>query len=122
VPRSLHPSLKEEPLAIVVCIARRAGGQIGVAEGDVHHRKGEEAQVDHGTGPRVRDPKTGKYRRTRLFVLTLGYSRKAVRRLTFQSIARIWETSLHSGWRRSRTGGHPSYRGKLCDCNGSERL
>ena len=29
----------------------------------------------------VRDPATGKYRRTRLFVLTLGYSRKSVRLL-----------------------------------------
>jgi hypothetical protein len=38
---------------------------------------GEEAQVDYGTGPMVRDPKIGKYRRTRLFVLTLGCSRKA---------------------------------------------
>ena len=42
---------------------------------------GEEAQVDYGTGPMVRDPQSGKYRRTRLFVLTLGYSRKAVRLL-----------------------------------------
>ncbi len=33
---------------------------------------GEEAQVDYGTGPMVRDAQTGKYRRTRLFVLTLG--------------------------------------------------
>jgi hypothetical protein len=33
----------------------------------------------------VRDERTGKYRRTRLFVLTLGYSRKAVRLLVFQS-------------------------------------
>jgi hypothetical protein len=37
---------------------------------------GEEAQVDYGSGPMVRDPHTGKYRRTRLFVFTLGYSRK----------------------------------------------
>src|ERR1700676_3635409 len=44
---------------------------------------GEESQVDYGTGPMVRDPKTGKYRRTRLFVLTLGCSRKAVRLLSF---------------------------------------
>ena len=44
---------------------------------------GEEAQVDYGDGPMVRDPQTGKYRRTRLFVLTLGYSRKSVRLLTF---------------------------------------
>ena len=40
---------------------------------------GEESQVDYGTGPMVRDYRTGKYRRTRLFVLTLGYSRKSVR-------------------------------------------
>jgi hypothetical protein len=26
---------------------------------------GEEAQVDYGTGPMVRDPDSGKYRRTR---------------------------------------------------------
>jgi hypothetical protein len=42
----------------------------------------------------VRDPKTGKYRRTRLFVMTLGYSRKSVRLLTFQSSTRIW-AELH---------------------------
>jgi hypothetical protein len=39
---------------------------------------GEEIQVDYGTGPMVRDPLNGRYRRTRIFVLTLGYSRKAV--------------------------------------------
>ena len=39
---------------------------------------GEEGQVDYGDGPMVRDPASGKYKRTRLFVLTLGYSRKAV--------------------------------------------
>ena len=33
---------------------------------------GEEAQVDYGTGPMVRDPHSGKYRRMRLFVMTLG--------------------------------------------------
>ena len=38
---------------------------------------GEEAQVDYGSGPMVRDPHSGRYRRTRLFVLTLGYSRKS---------------------------------------------
>jgi hypothetical protein len=40
---------------------------------------GEEGQVDYGDGPMVRDPQSGKYRRTRLFVFTLGYSRKSVR-------------------------------------------
>ena len=55
---------------------------------------GEEAQVDYGSGPMVRDPQTGKYRRTRLFVLTLGYSRKCVRLLVFRSTVRVW-AELH---------------------------
>ncbi len=55
---------------------------------------GEEAQVDYGTGPAIRDPDNGKYRRSRLFVLTLGFSRKCVRLLTFRSSARIW-AELH---------------------------
>jgi len=55
---------------------------------------GQEAQVDYGTGPTIRDPSSGKYRRSRLFVLTLGYSRKCVRLLTFQSSTRIW-AELH---------------------------
>ena len=51
---------------------------------------GEEGQVDYGgDGPMVRDPSTGKYKRVRLFVLTLGYSRKCVRLLTWRSSARI---------------------------------
>jgi transposase len=61
---------------------------------------GEEAQVDYGTGPMVRDPKTGKYRRTRLFVLTLGHSRKAVRLLSFQSSSRIWAELHEEAFRR----------------------
>jgi transposase len=55
---------------------------------------GEEAQVDYGSGPMVRDSASGKYRRTRLFVLTLGYSRKAVRLLSFRSSSQIW-AELH---------------------------
>ena len=51
---------------------------------------GEEGQVDYGEGPMVRHPVTRKYRRTRLFVFTLGYSRKSVRLLTFQSSTRRW--------------------------------
>src|SRR3954469_7463969 len=60
----------------------------------------EEAQVDYGSGPMVRDPATGKYRRTRLFVLTLGYSRKAVRLLTFQSSTRTWAELHEQAFRR----------------------
>src|ERR1700728_2430412 len=46
---------------------------------------GEESQVDYGTGAMVRDPQTRKYRRTRLFVMVLGCSRKAARFLSFRS-------------------------------------
>lgn len=61
---------------------------------------GEESQVDYGTGPMVRDPNTGKYRRTRLFVLTLGYSRKSVRLLTFQSSSQTWAELHEKAFRR----------------------
>jgi len=61
---------------------------------------GEEAQVDYGTGPWVRDPQSGKYRRTRLFVMTLGYSRKCVRLLTFRSSSRIWAELHEKAFRR----------------------
>ena len=62
---------------------------------------GEEAQVDYGAkGPMVRDAHTGKYRCTRLFVMTLGYSRKAVRLLTFGSSSRIWAELHEKAFRR----------------------
>src|SRR5215216_5396525 len=61
---------------------------------------GEEAQVDYGTGPWVRDPQSGKYRRTRLFVVTLGYSRKCVRLLSFRSSSRIWAELHEKAFRR----------------------
>ena len=66
---------------------------------------GEEGQVDYGTGPMVRHPQTGKYRRTRLFVLTLAHSRKAVRLLTWQSSAQTWAALHECAFRR--LGGTP---------------
>jgi transposase len=61
---------------------------------------GEEAQVDYGEGPMVRHPDTGKYRRTRLFVLTLGCSRKSIWLLTFGSSSRIWAELHEQAFRR----------------------
>ena len=61
---------------------------------------GEEGQVDYGDGPMVRHPQTGKYRRTRLFVLTLGYSRKAVRLLVWQSSTQVWAELHERAFRR----------------------
>src|SRR5438045_2477529 len=61
---------------------------------------GEEGQVDYSDGPMVRHPQTGKYRRTRLFVLTLGYSRKAVRLLVWQSSTQVWAELHERAFRR----------------------
>ena len=71
----------------------------------IETKPGEECQVDFGTGPMVRDPDTGKYRRTRLFVLTLGCSRKSVRLLVFKSSTRVWAELHEKAFRR--LGGSP---------------
>jgi transposase len=61
---------------------------------------GEECQVDYGDGPMVRHPQTSTYRRTRLFVLTLGFSRKAVRLLLWHSSAQAWAELHERAFRR----------------------
>lgn len=61
---------------------------------------GEEGQVDYGEGPMVRYPDTGKYRRTRLFVFTLGHSRKSVRLLVWRSSSRVWAELHELSFRR----------------------
>jgi transposase len=66
---------------------------------------GHEGQVDYGEGPMVRDPETGKYRRTRLFVFTLGYSRKSVRLIVWRSSSRTWAELHERAFRR--LGGAP---------------
>ena len=81
----LHPSASPEARVVIETAA------------------GEECQVDYGDGPMVRNPATGKYRRTRLFVMTLGYSRKSVRLLVFHSSSRIW-AELHEKAFRRLTG------------------
>jgi transposase len=82
-------------LSVQRFVRRLRGNQPAQACAVICTPVGEEAQVDYGNkGPMVRYERTGKYRRTRLFVLTLGYSRKAVRLLTFQSSSRIW-AELH---------------------------
>jgi hypothetical protein len=70
------------------------------AVGIIQTAPGEECQVDYGAGPMVRDPQSGKYRRTRLFVMTLGYSRKSVRLLVFRSSSRIWAELHETAFRR----------------------
>jgi transposase len=75
------------------------------AVGIIHTAAGEEAQTDYGSGPMVRDPQSGKYRRTRLFVLTLGYSRKSIRLLVWRSSSQIWAELHEKAFRR--LGGSP---------------
>jgi transposase len=81
------------------------GAQVPQARAVILTAPGEEGQVDYGSGPMVREPQSSKYRRTRLFVLTLGYSRKAVRLLVFRSSTRIWAELHEKAFRR--LGGAP---------------
>ena len=55
---------------------------------------GLEAQVDYGEGAPTRDPRTGKYRRPRLFVMTLGMSRSMFPKVLWKSSKQIW-SELH---------------------------
>ena len=86
-------------------VRKLRGSQRPGAVGIIQTGPGEEGQVDYGDGPMVRHPKTGKYRRTRLFVMTLGYSRKSVRLLRFRSSSRIWAELHETAFRR--LGGSP---------------
>jgi transposase len=81
-------------------VAKLRGTQSPEARAVIVTAPGEECQVDYGTGPMVRDPHTGKYRRTRLFVMTLGYSRKSVRLLVFHSNSRTWAKLHEQSFRR----------------------
>ena len=86
-------------------VRKLRGGSPQPAKAVIITAPGEEAQVDYGSGPMVRDTQTGKYRRTRLFVMTLGFSRKSVRLLTWRSSAKIWAQLHETAFRR--LGGCP---------------
>ena len=51
---------------------------------------GQEAQVDYGEGASTRDSRSGKHRKPRLFVMTLGYSRHAFRTVVWRSSSQTW--------------------------------
>jgi transposase len=86
-------------------VRKLSGSQAPQASGIILTAPGEEAQVDYGTGPMVRDEQSGNYRRTRLFVMTLGYSRKSVRLLVFRSSSRVWAELHEKAF--GRLGGSP---------------
>ncbi|GEC59310.1 IS21-like element IS1631 family transposase [Bradyrhizobium elkanii] len=68
---------------------------------------GEEAQVDYGEGAPTVDPKNGRYRRPRLFVMTLRYSRRSFRRVVWKSSQQVWAQLHEEAFRYF--GGVPSY-------------
>ncbi len=51
---------------------------------------GQEMQVDYGEGALTRDPRTGRYRRPRLFTLTLSNSRHTFQKAVWNSSTEIW--------------------------------
>jgi transposase len=51
---------------------------------------GQEAQVDYGEGAPTRDPRTGKMRKPRLFIMTLGFSRHTFRKVVWKSSSQTW--------------------------------
>ena len=68
---------------------------------------GEEAQVDYGEGAPTRVPGTDRYRRPRLFVMTLRYSRRSFRRVVWKSSQQVWAQLHEQAWRYF--GGTPQY-------------
>jgi transposase len=60
---------------------------------------GEEMQVDYGEGALTRVPGTDRYRRPRLFVATLRYSRRSFRRVVWRSSQETWARLHEQAWR-----------------------
>ncbi|WP_288128689.1 IS21 family transposase [Thiomonas sp.] len=60
---------------------------------------GEEMQVDYGEGALTRVPGSQRYRRPRLFVATLRYSRRSFRRVVWKSSQRVWAELHEQAWR-----------------------
>ena len=60
---------------------------------------GEEMQVDYGEGAPTRVPGTDRYRKPRLFVATLRYSRHCFRRVVWRSSQETWARLHEQAWR-----------------------
>jgi transposase len=60
---------------------------------------GEEAQVDYGEGALTRVAGTARFRRPRLFVMTLRYSRRSFRRVVWKSSQQTWARLHEEAWR-----------------------
>jgi len=62
-------------------------------------RPGEEMQVDYGEGAPTRMPGGERYRKPRLFVATLRYSRRSFRRVVWKSSKQVWAELHEQAWR-----------------------
>ena len=60
---------------------------------------GEEAQVDYGEGAPTRVLGSTRYRKPRLFVMTLRYSRRSFRRVVWKSSQEVWARLHEEAWR-----------------------
>ena len=60
---------------------------------------GEEMQVDYGEGALTRVPGTERWRRPRLFVATLRYSRRSFRFVVWRSSQQTWARLHEQAWR-----------------------
>jgi transposase len=67
----------------------------------------EEAQVDYGEGALTLYPTSGRYRKPRLFVMTLRYSRRSFRRVVWKSSSEVWARLHEEAFRYF--GGCPQY-------------
>jgi len=63
--------------------------------------------VDYGQGALTLNPKTGKYRRPRLFIMTLKYSRRSFRKVVWKSGQEVWARLHEEAFRYF--GGCPQY-------------
>jgi transposase len=60
---------------------------------------GEEMQVDYGEGAPTRVPGTDRFRKPRLFVATLRYSRRSFRHVVWNSSQENWARLHEQAWR-----------------------
>jgi transposase len=68
---------------------------------------GEEAQVDYGEGAPSLYPGSARYRKPRLFVMTLRYSRRSYRQVVWKSSSEAWAQLHEQAFRYF--GGCPQY-------------
>jgi transposase len=82
---------------------KRFAAKLRVAEPEQFDRleflPGEEAQVDYGEGAPTLVPGTTRYRKPRLFVMTLRYSRRSFRRVVWKSSHQVWAQLHEQAWR-----------------------